>query len=106
MYYKTQYNMKNERRRDFFCFDTERSSNWFNAGVTAPEALALLSLMTKVSINGIVYASQAELAERVKCNRATLNKGLQSLIDRNLVSKVEGKRAQYRIHECVGTKLA
>lgn len=97
---------KPKRSGDVFCFNTERSSNWLDSGLTASEALALVALMHKVTIGGMVYASQAELAERVKCTRPTMNKGLQSLIERNVVSQVPGKRAQYRIHECVGTKLA
>ena len=50
--------------------------------------------------------SQTKLAKSVGCCRLTITKGLQSLIERNVVSKVGGTNAQYRIHECVGTKLA
>ena len=98
--------MKNERRRDFFQFDTERSATWLNSGLTASEAFALVALVSKATIGGMVYASQAELAEKVKCTRPTMNKGLQARSERNVISQVPGKRAQYRIHECVGTKLA
>lgn len=70
------------------------------------EGITLIALMLNASRGGMVYASQIKLSETVSVSRPTINKGLQSLIERNLVSKVEGKRAQYRIHECVGTKLA
>lgn len=98
--------MKNERRRDFFQFDTVKSSNWHPNGLSLQECAALVALLRNASLGGIVYASQTELAKTIGCCRPTITKGLQALIERNVVSKVEGKRAQYRIHECVGTKLA
>jgi DNA-binding IscR family transcriptional regulator len=98
--------MKQERKRDFFCYNTENSTNWTSDGVSSHEALALIALLSKVTLGGMVYASQAELAAVVKCNRATLNKGLQSLIEKELVCAIPGKRAQYQINRTIGTKLA
>jgi DNA-binding MarR family transcriptional regulator len=104
-YYNTHYIMKNQRRRDFFCFDTIKSTNWNRDGVSMQECTALVALLLNVNAGGIVYASQTNLAESVGCSRPTLTKGLNSLIERGLVFKVEGKRAQYRISESIGTKL-
>jgi DNA-binding IscR family transcriptional regulator len=98
--------MKTQRQRDFFCYNSENSTKWHLSGVSASEALALTALVLKAKLGGMVYASQAELAAVVKCNRATLNKGLQSLITKDLVSPVPGKRAQYQINPQIGTKLA
>jgi CRP-like cAMP-binding protein len=99
-----QYNMKHERRRSFFCFDTEKNNGWNREGVSAQEALALVALVLKVKLGGMVYASQSELAAAVKCSRPTLSKGLKGLIDRDLVSVVG--RAKYQINPQIGTKLA
>jgi len=98
--------MKTQRKRDFFCFNSENSTKWHLEGVSSSEALALMALVLKAKLGGMVYASQAELASVVGCNRATINKGLQSLIDRGLVSPIPEKRAQYQIHSTIGNKLA
>jgi hypothetical protein len=92
--------------KDCFRFNTGEDSKWHLSGVSASEALALTALVLKAKLGGMVYASQAELAAVVKCNRATLNKGLQSLITKDLVFSIPGKRAQYQINPQIGTKLA
>jgi hypothetical protein len=91
---------------DYFGLKTGIKTNWYaSEGFTPNEALALLALvLAPVHVDGKVYASQVELAAIAKCARPTLNKGLKSLIERGLVSKVQG--GKYQINECVGTKLA
>jgi predicted transcriptional regulator len=98
--------MSNEKKRDFFCYNTENSTSWVLEGISSSEALALIALLSKVKIGGMVYASQAELATTIKCNRATINKGLQGLIAKGLVSLISGKRAQYQINPTIGEKRA
>jgi DNA-binding MarR family transcriptional regulator len=98
--------MNQQKRPDYFCFDTNKNARWQQSGVTAQEALALVSLMLKAKKGGVVYATQVELAKEVGCCRPTINKGLKSLISRGLVEKIKGKAGQYRITSSIGTKLA
>jgi DNA-binding MarR family transcriptional regulator len=94
------------KKREFFGFKTRGSTDWYSAGITAQEALAILALMLNTSDDGVSYASQTVLAETVICSRPTITKGLHSLLKRGLVFRIEGKRAQYRLSESTGTKLA
>ena len=98
--------MKNQRRQSYFCFNTNEVTDWDSNGVTLQECAALIALMRNARRGGMVYASQTTLANSVGCSRPTLTKGLHSLLKRGLVFKIEGKRAQYRLSESIGTKLA
>jgi DNA-binding MarR family transcriptional regulator len=97
--------MKYEKKIYYFGFNTRKATNWHaKSGFTATEALALVALVLAADVGGMVYASQRDLAAIAQCSRQTLNKGLQSLIQRDLISMI--KRGQYQISPLIGNKLA
>ena len=94
-----------DRKVSYFGFNTRKSTKWYSqSGFSASESIALIALMLEANVGGMVYASQRQLADLAQCSRQTLNKGLQSLIERNLVYVVG--RAQYQISDKIGNKFA
>jgi DNA-binding MarR family transcriptional regulator len=96
--------MKQQKKRDFICINTKKSSNWLKHGLEPQEALALWALIYESNVGGMVYASQTTLSLAVQCSRPTLSKGINGLVEKNLVTVIG--RAKYQISPAIGNKLA